>query len=333
LKIKEIFANLNTMGVVSYTKPQKGEFHAGMALEKQFESIDKIEKELEKVHYIADRSLATALFLAYRLEKPIFLEGEPGVGKTEVGIVLASLFNTKLIRLQCYEGLDVSTALYEWNYPKQLLHIRIGELEKKGKEEIEKAIYGPEFLIKRPLLEAILNSNERPPVLLIDEIDRSDEEFEAFLLEILSDFQITIPEVGTIKAEKRPTVVVTSNRTRDVHDALKRRCLYHWIDYPSFEKECRIVKAKIPGVDNSLASQITYFMQKLRTVDFLKKPGISETLDWAAALIAMQRKYLDEDIVLETLGCILKYQEDIKRFNEEIWSDHDQRKEFLRIPQ
>lgn len=305
----------------------------GMAFETHFGSVDQIERELEKVHYIADRALATALFLAHRLEKPIFLEGEPGVGKTEVGIVLASLFNTNLIRLQCYEGLDVSTALYEWNYPKQLLHIRIEELGKKGKEEIEKAIYGPEFLIKRPLLEAILNSNQKPPVLLIDEIDRSDEEFEAFLLEVLSDFQITIPEIGTIKAKKRPTVVVTSNRTRDVHDALKRRCLYHWIDYPSFEKECRIVKAKIPNIDENLAGQITHFMQKLRAMDFLKKPGISETLDWAAALIAMQRKYLDEDIVRETLGCILKYQDDIMKFHEEIWSDHEHREEYLRVPQ
>lgn len=305
-----------------------------MASEGYFESsIDQIQRELEKAHYIADRALATALFLAKRLEKPIFLEGEPGVGKTEVGIVLASLFDTNLIRLQCYEGLDVSTALYEWNYPKQLLHIRIEELGKKGKEEIEKAIYGPEFLIRRPLLEAILNSNQSPPVLLIDEIDRSDEEFEAFLLEVLSDFQITIPEIGTIKAEKKPTVVVTSNRTRDVHDALKRRCLYHWIDYPDFDKECRIVKTKIPHIDETLARHVTHFMQRLRKVDFLKKPGISETLDWAAALIAMHRQYLDEDIVLETLGCILKYQDDIKRFHEEIWSVHEQREEYLRVPQ
>ncbi|MBW2030951.1 MAG: MoxR family ATPase [Deltaproteobacteria bacterium] len=304
-----------------------------MASEGYFESIDQIQRELEKAHYIADRALATALFLAKRLEKPIFLEGEPGVGKTEVGIVLASLFDTNLIRLQCYEGLDVSTALYEWNYPKQLLHIRIEELGKKRKEEIEKAIYGQEFLIRRPLLEAILNSNQDPPVLLIDEIDRSDEEFEAFLLEVLSDFQITIPEIGTIKAEKRPTVVVTSNRTRDVHDALKRRCLYHWIDYPDFDKECRIVKAKIPNIDETLARHVTHFMQRLRKVDFLKKPGISETLDWAAALIAMQRQYLDEDIVRETLGCVLKYQDDIKMFHEEIWSVHEQREGYLRVPQ
>jgi len=269
------------------------------------------------------------LFLAHRLQKPLFLEGEPGVGKTEVGVVMADLFKTKLIRLQCYEGLDVSTALYEWNYPKQLLHIRLEEQEKKGKKEIERVIYSPEFLIKRPLLEAILSANEKTPVLLIDEVDRSDEEFEAFLLEVLADFQITIPELGTLKAHKRPMVVVTSNRTRDVHDALKRRCLYHWIDYPSFEKEYRIVTTRLPRIDDSLAKQVTRFMQKIRNVDFLKKPGISETLDWANALITMQKKYLDEGVVRETIGCILKYQDDIRSFSEEIWGDAEKREEYL----
>ncbi len=300
-----------------------------MTSENHFESIEQVTKELAAAHYIADRALATVLFLANRLEKPVFLEGEPGVGKTEVGLVLACLFDTQLIRLQCYEGLDASTALYEWNYPKQLLNIRLEEQTKRAKEEIERLIYGPEFLIKRPLLEAILSSNEKTPVLLIDEVDRSDEEFEAFLLEILSDFQITIPEMGTIKAKKRPMVVVTSNRTRDVHDALKRRCLYHWIDYPSPEKEYKIVTARLPKIEANLAKQVTHFMQKIRTIDFLKKPGISETLDWAMALMSMQKENLDEEVVRETLGCILKYQDDIRRFTREIWADREKRAEYL----
>jgi MoxR-like ATPase len=294
-----------------------------------FKSIDQVAQDLASAHYIADRALATVVFLAHRLQKPLFLEGEPGVGKTEVGTVMAKLYNTSLIRLQCYEGLDASAALYEWNYPKQLLYIRLAEQEKKRKEEIERVIYGEEFLIKRPLLQAIQSSHDRPQVLLIDEVDRSDEEFEAFLLEVLSDFQITIPEVGTIKARVRPMVVVTSNRTRDVHDALKRRCLYHWIDYPSFEKEYRIVMTRVPQIEENLAKQVAYFMKKIRTLDFLKKPGISETLDWASALLAMERKNLDEDVVRETLGCILKYQDDIKRFSEEIWSDREKRSQFL----
>jgi MoxR-like ATPase len=300
-----------------------------MTTHSYFESIEQVAEELAAAHYIADRALATVLFLAHRLQKPVFLEGEPGVGKTEVGVVLASLFDTQLIRLQCYEGLDASTSLYEWNYPKQLLHIRLEEQKKTGKEEIERLIYGPEFLIKRPLMEAILSSNKRAPVLLIDEIDRSDEEFEAFLLEVLSDFQITIPEMGTLKADKKPMVVVTSNRTRDVHDALKRRCLYHWIDYPSFEKEYRIITTRLPQIEARLAKQVTHFMQKVRAVDFFKRPGISETLDWALALINMQRKYLDEEVVKETLGCILKYQDDIKRFTDEIWADHEKRIQYL----
>lgn len=300
-----------------------------MILEHYFESIEQVVQELAEAHYIADRALATVLFLAHRLQKPVFLEGEPGVGKTEVGLVMASLFDTQLIRLQCYEGLDVSTALYEWNYPKQLLHIRLEEQGKREKEEIERLIYGAEFLIKRPLLEAIVSSNEKAPVLLIDEIDRSDEEFEAFLLEVLSDFQITIPEIGTLSANKKPMVVVTSNRTRDVHDALKRRCLYHWIDYPSFKKEYRIVTTRLPQIETNLARQVITFMQRIRKVDFLKVPGVSETLDWAHALLTMQRKYLDEDVVQETLGCLLKYQDDIKRFREEIWADHEQRLRYL----
>ncbi len=230
-----------------------------------FESIEQVVSELAQGRYVADRSLATVLFLAHKLEKPIFLEGEPGVGKTEVAIVMAQLFQTDLIRLQCYEGLDSSTALYEWNYPKQLLHIRLEERGEKKKDEIEEMIYRPEFLVERPLLEAIRKSDDKAPVLLIDEIDRSDEEFEAFLLEVLSDFQITIPEIGTLKAKKKPMVVVTSNRTRDVHDALKRRCLYHWIDYPSFEKEHEIIMARLPGIESRFVRQITHFMQKIRS--------------------------------------------------------------------
>ncbi len=294
-----------------------------------FDSIEHVVTELADAHYIADRALATVLFLAHRLEKPIFLEGEPGVGKTEVAIVMSRLFKTDLIRLQCYEGLDASTSLYEWNYPKQLLHIRLEEQKKKDTEEIEQLIYSPAFLIKRPLLEAILRAEEKAPVLLIDEIDRSDEEFEAFLLEVLSDFQITIPEIGTMKAKKKPMVVVTSNRTREVHDALKRRCLYHWIEYPSFKKEYRIIMTKLPGIEGRFAEQIARFMQRIRTANLLKKPGISETLDWAQALMAMHRQHLDEGVVIETLGCILKYQEDIKTFKEEVWSDDEQRAEYL----
>jgi len=285
--------------------------------------------ELADARYIADRALATILFLAHRLDKPVFLEGEPGVGKTEVAIAMSHLFNTDLIRLQCYEGLDASTSLYEWNYPKQLLHIRLEEQGAKKKEEIEQIIYSPRFLIRRPLLEAILRSEENAPVLLIDEIDRSDEEFEAFMLEVLSDFQITIPEIGTIKAREKPMVVITSNRTRDVHDALKRRCLYHWIDYPSFEKEYRIIMTRLPGIEARFAEQVIRFIHKIRAMDFLKKPGISETLDWAQALMSMQARYLDEKVVVRTLGCFLKYREDIIKFRDEIWSDQTQQTEYL----
>ncbi|MBW1732312.1 MAG: MoxR family ATPase [Deltaproteobacteria bacterium] len=286
-------------------------------------------EKMADARYIADRALATVLFLAHRLEKPIFLEGEPGVGKTEVAVVMAKLFDTELIRLQCYEGLDATTALYEWNYPKQLLYIRLQEKEKRSKDEIEKILFSSQFLIRRPLLEAIVRADERAPVLLIDEIDRSDEEFEAFLLEVLSDFQITIPEIGTIRAKNKPMVVVTSNRTRDVHDALKRRCLYHWIDYPSFEKEYKIIMTKLPGIDAKFAEQVARFMQRLRQEDLLKRPGVSETLDWARALMEMQKDYLEEAVVMETLGCILKYQEDIRKFKEEIWQDEEKRAVYI----
>lgn len=296
---------------------------------KGFDSVDQVVEKMAQANYIADRSLATVLFLSHRLHKPIFLEGEPGVGKTEVAIVMAKIFDTELIRLQCYEGLDATSALYEWNYPKQLLYIRLEEKEERAKEEIEKVLFSEQFLIKRPLLEAIVKADNRAPVLLIDEIDRSDEEFEAFLLEVLSDFQITIPEIGTIRAKNRPLVVVTSNRTRDVHDALKRRCLYHWIDYPSFEKEYNIILAKLPGINERFAQQVAGFMQQLRHEDLLKRPGVSETLDWARALMEMHREYLDEEVVMETIGCILKYQEDIQKFREEIWQDHEKKAAYF----
>lgn len=278
------------------------------------QSIEHAKELMEKHSYITDRALPTTIFLAERLEKPIFLEGEAGVGKTEVAKVMAQIFNTKLIRLQCYEGLDVNTALYEWNYSKQMLYIRLGESAGESKAVVEKNIFGEEFLIKRPLLEAITSEHRPPPVLLIDEVDRCDEEFEAFLLEVLSDFQITIPEIGTIKAKHRPFVVLTSNRTREIHDALKRRCLYLWLDYPSFEKEYRIVIEKIPGIETKLAEKICAFMQKMRQINFQKKPGIAETLDWAAALLHLHKYEIDADTIEETLGCILKYREDIEKF-------------------
>ncbi len=260
-------------------------------------SIDELQKEMEREKYICDRALSTVLYLALKLEKPLLIEGEAGVGKTEVAKVMAQVLNWSLIRLQCYEGLDSTTALYEWNYPKQLLRIKMGETGHQPLERVEN-IFSTEFLIRRPLLEAIWSDDENQRcVLLIDEIDRSDEEFEAFLLEILSDFQITIPEIGTLKAKYRPLVIVTSNRTREIHDALKRRCLYHWIDYPSFEKEYRIVTKKIPEIKETLAEQICQFMQTIREKDLYKRPGIAETLDWANALIHLNRDHLDRGAV------------------------------------
>jgi MoxR-like ATPase len=279
-------------------------------------SIDEVQLALEKQHYICDRSLATVLYLALKLERPILLEGEAGVGKTEVAKVMAEALGGRLIRLQCYEGLDSTTALYEWNYAKQLLRIKMGESLHEPLKHVEN-IFSEEFLVRRPLLEAIRSdANEGQTVLLIDEIDRADEEFEAFLLEILSDFQVTIPEIGTISAKRRPFVVLTSNRTREIHDALRRRCLYHWIEYPSFEKEYRIVTAKVPGINEPLAAQICQFMEAVREEDFYKKPGIAETLDWANALICLHSDRLDREIVEETLGCIFKYSEDIKKMTE-----------------
>jgi MoxR-like ATPase len=286
----------------------------------QIQSIDDLQNALRKQLYIADRGLATATFLALRLQRPLFLEGEAGVGKTEIAKVIAGLLDTNLIRLQCYEGLDVNQAVYEWNYTRQMLHIRL--LESRGERATEAELFGEEFLLERPLLQAIRQTNQlantptnTPPVLLIDEIDRSDEEFEAFLLEILSDFQITIPEIGTIKAAQPPVVVLTSNRTREVHDALKRRCLYYWIDYPSFEKEYEIVRAKVPNAPAQLAQQVTGFIQELRQVDLYKIPGVAETLDWTAALVALDQQALSADVVQDTLGVILKYQDDITQIN------------------
>ena len=280
-------------------------------------SIEEVEARFGGEGYIADRTLATTVYLAVALEKPIFLEGEPGVGKTEVAKVMAQILETDLIRLQCYEGLDANTALYEWNYPRQMLEMRLEEARGIDKQEIGRSIFSEDFLLKRPLLRAIQGSGSNPPVLLIDEVDRSDEEFEAFLLEVLSDFQITIPEIGTISAQKVPFVVLTSNRTRELHDALKRRCLYLWIDYPTFRKEMEIVASRVPLIQAGLAQQVCGFMQLMRTRDFYKRPGIAETIDWALALMQMEIDELDSDTVNATLGCVLKYKEDIEKLQED----------------
>ena len=281
----------------------------------KFTSIDELQAAMREQHYIAERGLATSLYLALKLGRPIFLEGEAGVGKTEVAKVLAALLDTELIRLQCYEGLDVHHAVYEWNYTRQMMHIRL--LEARGDKASEAELFGEEFLLRRPLLQAIEQSRQRPAVLLIDELDRSDDEFEAFLLEVLSDFQITIPEIGTIKTSNPPVVVITSNRTREVHDALKRRCLYYWIDYPSFEKELEIVRTQLPDAPAKLARQITGFVQVLREMDLYKLPGVAETLDWTMALMALDQKALDPVIVDETLGVVLKYQDDVEKIQGE----------------
>jgi MoxR-like ATPase len=275
-------------------------------------SIDALQTLLERHLYIADRGLSTSVYLALKLRRPLLLEGEAGVGKTEVAKVLAAAFQTALIRLQCYEGLDVSHAVYEWNYARQLLEIRL--MEAAGDVDRRRAaadLFGEAFLIRRPLLQALSNGGGRPPVLLIDELDRADEEFEGYLLELLADYQITIPELGTIRAETPPIVVITSNRTRELHDALKRRCLYFWIDYPDFEKELRIVTTKVPQAPARLAAQVTAFMQELRAAELYKAAGVSETLDWVMALVALDRQELDAATVEQTLGILLKNQEDI----------------------
>ncbi len=276
------------------------------------QTIEDVQQWMAEHDYIAERSLATAVFLALKLQKSLFLEGEAGVGKTEVAKVLARMLQRDLIRLQCYEGLDVNTAVYEWNYTRQMLQIRLMEAAGHVNErDALRELFSPDFLLKRPLLQAIDYEGDVPPVLLIDELDRADEEFEAFLLEVLSDFQITIPEIGTIRAKEPPIVVITSNRTREIHDALKRRCIYHWIDYPSFEKEYRIVLTRVPQAEEALAREVVAFVQELREQDLFKYPGIAETLDWLAALVALNEHHLNEEVVRQTLGVLLKYRDDI----------------------
>ncbi len=281
-------------------------------------TIEQVQEILRKEQYVCDRALATVVYLSLIMGKPLLLEGEAGVGKTEIAKVLAKVLDAKLIRLQCYEGLDANTALYEWNYPKQMLRIKLEEVEHGDKQKVETEIFTQDYLIKRPLLEAIQSDGTNPPVLLIDEIDRADMEFEAFLLEILSDFQITIPEIGTISAKHRPYVFLTSNRTREIHDALKRRCLYHWIEYPTFEKEYEIITTKFPQAEANMAKQICAFMQRVREMNFYKRPGVAETLDWASALIALNRKGLDDKTIVETMGCVFKYREDLHHLKEQI---------------
>jgi MoxR-like ATPase len=285
-------------------------------------SIDELQTLLERQLYVADRGLATSIYLALKLRRPLLLEGEAGVGKTEVARVLAAAFEAELIRLQCYEGLDINHAVYEWNYARQLLEIRL--MEASGAVDRQKAakeLFSEEFLIKRPLLQALSNGRQGPAVLLIDEVDRADEEFEGFLLELLADFQITIPELGTLRATTPPIVIITSNRTRELHDALKRRCLYFWIDYPDFEKELRIVTTKMPNAPARLATQVTAFIQELRTTELYKAAGVSETLDWVAALVALDRTELDPPTIDQTLGILLKNQEDIQAIRGERTSE------------
>ncbi|MFW5943472.1 MAG: AAA family ATPase, partial [Chloroflexota bacterium] len=284
------------------------------------DSVETVASLLATHDYVAGVGLSTSLYLALKMEKAIFLEGEPGVGKTEVAKVLSRAFDTPLIRLQCYEGLDVNQAIYEWNYPRQLLEIQARkELDRAGDEPLTDDIFGEQFLIKRPLLQSIAHSHDKAPVLLIDELDRADEEFESYLLEILSDFQITIPEIGTVRAEHRPIVVITSNRTREIHDALKRRCVYCWIDYPSREKELEIVRLKVPGISQQLSTQVVDFIQAVRQQEEIyKRPGVAETLDWAQALMHLNARSLDVAVVTATLGIILKYQDDVDRMQRSL---------------
>jgi len=280
-------------------------------------TIESLIKELEKELYVAERELATALYLAIQMRKPLLIEGEPGCGKTEIAKVLAKILNTELIRLQCYEGLDASAAIYEWNYPKQLLYIKMVE-NRRSPEEVEDEIFGEKYLLKRPLLKAVLYDGPTPPVLLIDEIDRADEEFEGFLLEFLAEYQVTIPEIGTIKSKVEPIVILTSNRTREVGDGLKRRCLYIYISYPTREKELKILRLKVKDLDEAMAGKLVDFVNVLRQrTDLLKKPGVSETLDWANALSKMGVKNLDQATIQSTLPCIIKTQEDLARVDVE----------------
>ena len=282
------------------------------------DSIESVQELLRGQGYVADRSLAVPIFLALKLQRPLFLEGEAGVGKTEIARALSAALDTPLIRLQCYEGLDVNQAVYEWNHPRQLLEIRL--LEASGEVDRESATAGlftERFLIKRPLLQAIDAAHERAPVLLIDELDRADEEFEGFLLEMLADFQITIPEMGVFKATHPPVVIITSNRTREVHDALKRRCLYYWIDYPDFQKEMQIISSRLPDAPRRLAEQVIGFVQELRETELYKIPGISETLDWTSALMALNARELEPEVIDDTLGLMLKYQDDVEQVRGE----------------
>jgi MoxR-like ATPase len=277
-------------------------------------SIDTTLDLLAAGDYLAERSLATVLFLALKLGRPLFLEGEAGVGKTEIAKVLSATLGRRLIRLQCYEGLDVAAAVYEWNYAAQMIAIRVAEAEgEHDRARIEHDVFSERFLIKRPLLQALEPDTAGAPVLLIDELDRADEAFEAFLLEVLADFQVTIPELGTVKATEPPIVIITSNRTREIHDALKRRCLYHWVGYPNAARELSIVRAKVPGVSKALSEQVVHFVQALRKQDLFKQPGVAETLDWAAALVQLDAAALDPATVSDTLGVLLKYQDDIGR--------------------
>jgi MoxR-like ATPase len=284
-------------------------------------SIDDTLTLLARADYVAERSLATAVFLSLKMGRPLFLEGEAGVGKTEIAKVLAHALGRRLVRLQCYEGLDVASAVYEWNYSRQMIEIRLAEAEEAGtgeasghrRERIAQDIFSEKFLIRRPLLQALEGDVAGPPVLLIDELDRTDEPFEAYLLEVLSDFQVTIPELGTIRAKEPPVVVITSNRTREIHDAIKRRCFYHWVDYPDAARELEILRRKAPGASERLSREVVAFVQKLRKMDLFKLPGVAETIDWSKALVVLDRLALDPQTVNDTLGALLKYQDDIGR--------------------
>ena len=282
------------------------------------QSIDATLSLLAAGDYIAERSLATAVFLALRMRRPLFLEGEAGVGKTEIAKVLAHTLGRQLIRLQCYEGLDIASAVYEWNYPRQMIEIRLAEAEgAASREALTRDIFSERFLVRRPVLQALQGATDAMPVLLIDELDRTDEPFEAYLLEVLADYQVTIPEIGTIRAAEPPIVVITSNRTREIHDAVKRRCLYHWVDYPSAARELEIVRRKVPGVAERLSQEVVAFVQSLRGMDLFKAPGVAETLDWGRALVELDRVALDAAVIDDTLGVLLKYQDDIARVRGE----------------